>query len=99
MYKIAKQTQNKWHNIPDSRITIRRHPDTSECVGMNLILQELSSAVLVHVNATRLTVVDFAVHHRRVSTSLDLKPCYAIVVNVASIKVPLYVNDEIYVKK
>ena len=79
---------------PDGRVTIRRHPDTSKCIGMDLVLQKLPSAVLVHVDASRLAMVDLAVHYCWVGPSLHLKPCYAIMMNVASIKVALLADGQ-----
>lgn len=85
--------------LPDCRITIRRHPDTGERVGMDLVLKELSSAVLMHVDAPGLSVMDLTVDHRGIGTGLHLKPCYTIMMDVTSVKVALCINEWIDTNK
>lgn len=77
------------HHTPDGWVTAGGDPDTSKVVGVDLVVDELPAPVLVHVNATCLSMVYFAVHYCRVSTSLHLKPSNPVVVDVARVKVPL----------
>ena len=57
---------------------------------MDLIVDELSLAILVHVDAARLPVVDLTVDDARVRSSFHLEAGNAVVVNVVAVKVSLH---------
>ena len=84
--------QESWI-VPDGGVTARSDPDTSEVVGVDFVVNKLPTPVLVHIDATCLTMVDFTIHHRRVGPCLHLKPCYPVVVNVTGVKVTLEDNS------
>lgn len=62
---------------------------TRKVIGMDLILYKLAQAILMDVNSTGLTVMDFALDHRRIGAGLHLETRYSIVVNVILFKVSL----------
>lgn len=61
---------------------------------MNLILDKLAQAVLVHINAPRLSVVNLALDHRRIGSGLNLEARYSVVMNVVFLKVTLRKNTQ-----
>lgn len=79
---------------PDCGIAIRRYPDAGEVIRMYFVLDELTTAIFVHVDAARLTVVYLTVHHSWIGTGLHLKARDSVVVDVISVKVTLkYANN------
>ena len=80
---------NKPGTLPYCGVTVGGDPDAGEVVGVDAVLDELSAAVLVHVDSAGLPVVDLALHHGRVRSSLHLKPRDPVVVDVVCFKVAL----------
>lgn len=70
-----------------SRIRVRRNPYTGKVIRMNLVVDELSQAVLMYIDAASLAVMDLAVNNGRISTGFHLETRYPIVVNVVSFEV------------
>lgn len=70
-------------------ITVGCDPHTSEVIGIDFVLYKLPPPLLVHVDASRLAVVDLATHHRRVGVRLHLKTCYTVSMDVTIFKVTL----------
>jgi len=70
-----------------SRVRIRCDPYASKIIRMNLVIDELSQTILVHVDAPSLAMMDFAVNNGRISSGFHLETCYPIVVNVVSLEV------------
>lgn len=76
-------------HIPYSRITVWCDPHSSEVVGVDFVLYELTPPILMDIDSARLAMVDFTPNHGGVGPRLHLKPCYPIVVNVIFLKVTL----------
>ena len=86
--------------LPDGRVTIRRDPDSSKVIRVYFVLQELSSAILMYIDSTGLSMMYFTASYCRISTSLHLKASYTIVVNIVGLKVTLKsVVPDVYYKK
>ena len=74
---------------PDGRIAVGGDPHAGEVIRMDFVVYELAQAVLVHVDAARLAVMDFAVNYRRVGSSLHFEAGDAVVVDVVRLEVAL----------
>lgn len=75
--------------IPDGRITIWGYPYTSEVIRVYFVLDELSAAIFVNVNAPGLTMVNLAPHHSWIGTGFHFKTSNAIIVNIVCLKITL----------
>ena len=76
-------------SLPNRRVTIGRNPDSGVGIRVDAVLEELSEAVLVDVDAAREAVMDVAAHHRRVGAGLHLEPRDTVGVDVVSLEVAL----------
>lgn len=79
---------------PDRGVAVWGNPHTRKVVCIDLVLDELASALLVHVDAARLSVMDLAAHYCRVSIRLHLETCYPVPVDVAALEVALQREPE-----
>lgn len=85
---IFTQTDSKDH-LPNGGVTVRCDPHPSKVISIDFILYELAPALLVHIDASCLAVVNFTAHHCGVSIRFYLKTCNSISVDVAALKVAL----------
>lgn len=98
---VLQKSCTLFRNIyqPNGGVAVGRDPHASEVVCIDLVFDELATALLVHVNAPRLAMVDLAAHHRRVGICLNLKTCYAVPVDVAAFKIALWGETESHILK
>lgn len=68
-------------------------PHASILVGVDLILNKLTHAMFMDINATSLTIMDLTTYHSWVGLSLHLKASDAVVVDVIGLKVTLQGED------
>jgi len=78
----------------DGWVAVACDPNGGEVIGVNFVLNELTLAVLMDVNPTRLPVMDFTLHHHWVRSSFHFKTCYPVVMNVIGFKITLYLKKE-----
>lgn len=62
---------------------------------MNPVLDKLTQAILVHVDASRLSVMDLALNNRWVGSSFHLESRNSIIVYVILLKISLKVNGSV----
>lgn len=74
---------------PYRRVAVGRDPHPSEVIGIDFVLYKLPPALLVDVDAARLSVMDLTAHHCGVGVGLHLKACYAVSMDVTVLKVTL----------
>lgn len=70
-------------------IAVGSDPDSRKVVRVYLVVDELSKAGLVHVDAAGLTVVYLAVHDGGVGTGFHLEPGDSVVVDIVRLEVTL----------
>jgi hypothetical protein len=68
---------------------LRCNPNASERIGIDAILHELTSAFLVNINATSLTVMDITADDCWVRKVLHFNPRDPIAMNVALLKISI----------
>lgn len=86
----ARNKQNKkLTHKPNGRVAVWCNPNTSKVIGIDLILDELAAALLVHVDAPGLAVVNLTTHYCGVGIGLHLEACDPVSVDVAALKVAL----------
>lgn len=73
---------NRW-------ITARSDPHAGKVVRMDAVLDKLTQTILVHVDATRLSVMDFTLDNSWIGASFHFEASNAIVVDVIFLKVSL----------
>ena len=73
----------------DGWVAVGGYPHACVLVGVDLVLDELSHALLVHVDAARLAVVNLAANHGWVGLSLHFKASNAVIMDVIRFKVAL----------
>ncbi len=83
---------------PDRGVAVWGNPHARKVVCIDLVLDELASALLVHVDAACLSVMDLTAHYRRVSIRLHLETCYPVPVDAAALKVALQREPESHQK-
>ena len=76
------------------RITVRSHPNTSECVRIYLVAEELASTVIMDIDTTRKTMVDTAIHHGGVGFGPHFYTGDSVVVDVVLLIVALMMIKE-----
>lgn len=74
---------------PYCGITVRCDPHPSKVICKDLIFNELSATLFVHVDATGLTVMDLAADHGWIGVRLHLKASYTVSVDVAAFEIAL----------
>jgi hypothetical protein len=73
----------------DRRVAVGGYPDAREVVRVDLVVYKLTQTVLVNVNTSSLTVVDFALDHGRVGAGFHFETGDAVVVDVVGFEVTL----------
>lgn len=76
-------------DLPNCRVTVWGNPYTSKVVCIDLVLNELPSALFMYIYAPSLSMVNFTSHYCRVGICLHFKSCYPVSVDVAAFKVAL----------
>ena len=91
----SSHTTKATHNLhlaeqePDGRVAVRCYPDAGKVVVVDSVLEKLSAAVLMNVDATSQSIVDVALHHGRICSGLHLKTSDTVVVDVVAVEVAL----------
>lgn len=74
---------------PYGRVAVGSYPHSSKVIRMNLVVDKLTTSILMNINATRLAVVNLALDDRWVCSCLHLKASYPIVVDIVAFKIAL----------
>ena len=74
---------------PNRRVAIARNPDTSEVVGMNLILDKLALTIFMDVNPSCLSMMNFTVHNGWICSGLYFEASNPVIVNIVGLKISL----------
>lgn len=69
-----------------SRITIRSDPNTSKIIAMNSIINKLTKTIFMNIDATCLTMMNFTLYYRWISSSFNFKSSNSVIVNIISFK-------------
>jgi len=75
---------------PYCRIAVRSYPNTSKIVTMNFVINKLTKTIFMNIDATCLTMMNFTMYNRWISSSFDFKTSNAVIVNIISFKISLY---------
>lgn len=73
----------------DGRITVWRDPNTRKIIRVYFVVNELTQTIFMHIDASSLTVMNFAVNHGGVGTSFHFKSSDTIIVYVICLEVTL----------
>lgn len=66
---------------------------TCKIIGMYSIFDELAQSILVHINATGLTMMNVAFDHGWIGAGFHLETSYTIVVNIVFLEISLFMTN------
>lgn len=89
-----KTKEDAYHSLDNWHIIINRKL-TSKIIGMYSIFYELSQSVLMHIDATRLTMMNVAFHDGWIGAGFHFKAGNSIVMDVILLEISLWNSGHI----